>query len=534
MDKTIPFYIEVTSTSGTTPSVNFWSTGDVTLDSMEISTDLVTWTTLTPSSGRKYVLINNATVGDKVYIRAKPTLGTYCTDESYGNSYGYYYGSSCHIKIGGNILSLFYGSNFTGNETSFIEGTRNCEYLFGSSNVDDASELILTPTTLTGSCYIKMFQYCRSLEKAPAIPQATITSGFPYDYMFQWCDSLESITIENTNIRNSDYILYGMAPKTIVYKKEGVTTPSNPNNLTVVTLKNTPFNVADAKQWSINGKNVKRVTDIRGRIMWGKPIDYTEPFYVENITQSTETFTLSKPSGTNTYTIEYSTDMVSWDVLGSISCGGSLTRTLNPGDKIYLRADTRATASPNGMFNITGVSKVGGNTMSLIYGSSFTGNETTFYNGGAVENFASLFANNTSLVNAGELLLPATTVYIGGYYRMFYQCSSLRLAPAILPATSIGSNAYDSMFYQCSSLKKSPSILASEIPSYGCDSMFYGCTQLEQVTCLCTSFEGSPGSDTNLWMVGVSQTGTFYKSASMNDWPTGTSGIPSGWTVIDL
>lgn len=531
MDRSTPFYMEaVEVTPGYQAKFRFYPGADdeIQFDTIEVSTDLLTWTTPV-RDGSYHVLLDNVSVGDRVYVRAKPA------DETYFKTYGGHFTPfRCDAKIGGNILSLFYGSNFTGDETSFIEGTNsNCRSIF-RGGITDASELLLTPITLSPYCYQRMFEGCTGLTKAPTITQAAIQGGYPYDYMFQRCDSLESITIENTNIRNSDYILYGMAPKTIVYKKEGVTTPGNPSNCTVVTLKNTPFNVADAKQWSINGKNVKRVMDIRGRVIWGKPIDYTEPFYVENISQSNETLTITKPNGNNTYTIEYSADKTNWSTLGTIAKNGTLTKSLASGDKIYLRVDTRATASPNGMFNITGVSKVGGNTMSLIYGSSFTGNETTFYNGGAVENFASLFANNTSLANAGELLLPATTVYISGYYRMFYQCSSLRLAPAILPATSIGSNAYDSMFYQCSSLKKSPSILVSEIPAYGCDSMFYGCTQLEQVTCLCTSFEGTPGGDTNLWMVGVSQTGTFYKNASMNDWPTGVSGIPEGWTVVNI
>ena len=35
------------------------------------------------------------------------------------------------------------------------------------------------------------------------------------------------------------------------------------------------------------------------------------------------------------------------------------------------------------------------------------------------------------------------------------------------------------------------------------------------------------------WVSGVSSTGTFTKAASMTALPTGNSGIPSGWTVVD-
>jgi hypothetical protein len=35
------------------------------------------------------------------------------------------------------------------------------------------------------------------------------------------------------------------------------------------------------------------------------------------------------------------------------------------------------------------------------------------------------------------------------------------------------------------------------------------------------------------WVQGVSSTGTFVKHPDMISLPSGTSGIPSGWTVID-
>ena len=35
------------------------------------------------------------------------------------------------------------------------------------------------------------------------------------------------------------------------------------------------------------------------------------------------------------------------------------------------------------------------------------------------------------------------------------------------------------------------------------------------------------------WVSGVASTGTFTKATSMTSLPTGVSGIPSGWTVVD-
>ena len=66
---------------------------------------------------------------------------------------------------------------------------------------------------------------------------------------------------------------------------------------------------------------------------------------------------------------------------------------------------------------------------------------------------------------------------------------------------------------------------------YGSDQMFYNCTSLSYVKCLATDISAT-NSHRN-WLRNVSATGTFVKAASMNDWPSGYNGIPSGWTVND-
>lgn len=61
--------------------------------------------------------------------------------------------------------------------------------------------------------------------------------------------------------------------------------------------------------------------------------------------------------------------------------------------------------------------------------------------------------------------------------------------------------------------------------------MFQGCTLVNRIECLATDI--SANSCLYNWVGGVSATGTFVKDASMTSWPTGNSGIPSGWTVED-
>ena len=239
---------------------------------------------------------------------------------------------------------------------------------------------------------------------------------------------------------------------------------------------------------------------------------YSTPFYVENITQQSETLIIAEynwvESGCLEIPVQYSTDGTTWSLLGTTG-DTSLTRTLQPGDKVYLRATTNAWYEHQDEFShgcaILGVSKVGGNIMSLLYGSSFTGNETTFPTG-STANFNVLFRDNRNLVSASELILPATILTAGCYSYMFQYCESLTTAPE-LPATTLVSQCYRGMFE--------------------------GCANLNYIKCL--AINKSASHCTLGWVNGVAASGTFVKDPNMSEWTwgTGDNGIPSGWEVED-
>lgn len=94
-----------------------------------------------------------------------------------------------NFKAYGNIMSLIYGDNFSG-QTSFPENSDHNFYsFFGGLGITDASNLILPATTLTSYCYDSMFYNCRNLVNVPALPATTLTQGC-YGGMFQGCTSL--------------------------------------------------------------------------------------------------------------------------------------------------------------------------------------------------------------------------------------------------------------------------------------------------------------------------------------------------------
>ena len=142
--------------------------------------------------------------------------------------------------------------------------------------------------------------------------------------------------------------------------------------------------------------------------------------------------------------------------------------------------------------------------------------------------YSYMFKNCTSLTSAPEL--PATTLANGCYSSMFILCISLTSAPE-LPVTTLSPYCYSSMFDSCTSLTSAPELPATTLVE-GCYSyMFNNCTSLSYIKCLATDIH-APDSLT-YWVKGASSTGTFVKNPNMSNWPTGTDGIPSGWTVQD-
>jgi len=285
---------------------------------------------------------------------------------------------------------------------------------------------------------------------------------------------------------------------------------------------------------------------------------------------------IKNDSSDPTVTIQYSTDNgQNWTSLTTSTTEQSLG-TFTVGDKVMIKGINNQTTFNH--FSGTAKVNVYGNIMSLLYGDNFIG-QTTLTNN---DTFISLFQNYTNLLSAENLILPATTlanhcyrlmfdgcisltaapqlpatiVLEQSYSNMFRNCTSLTTAPE-LPATTIADSCYFNMFANCTSLTTAPELPATtmyrqcymymfngctslttapELPAttlaVGCyNYMFQNCTLLNYIKCLATKLHDW-GSTTN-WLNNVSSSGTFVKNSSMTKWPSGASGIPSGWTVQD-
>lgn len=167
-----------------------------------------------------------------------------------------------------------------------------------------------------------------------------------------------------------------------------------------------------------------------------------------------------------------------------------------------------------------------GNIMSLIYGDNFIG-QTAFTENAVFQSFF----QDSHLVDASNLILPALQLSQYCYFRMFQGCSSLIGAPA-LPATSLAPFCYCYIFHSCSSLEKAPVLPALTLPDFAYFQAFYMCYQLKSITCLATDITTAT-MPTGEWMNQVSSTGVFYKNRNMSGWESGDNGIPNGWTVLN-
>ena len=230
------------------------------------------------------------------------------------------------------------------------------------------------------------------------------------------------------------------------------------------------------------------------------------------------------------------------------------TPTVNAGNKILFKGEMTPSSSSQqgiGAFSSTRKFNAIGNVMSLLFGDNFIGQTDLT---GKNYAFYQLFYSNTHLVDASNLILPATTLteycYDGMfdgctsltaapelpattlanrcYNGMFYGCTSLTAAPE-LPATTLAESCYRNMFYVCTSLTTVPDLPATTLAQYCYYNMFDGCTNLNYIKAMFTT---TPSSIyTQNWVRGVSSTGTFVKNSSATWNVTGDSGVPTGWTV---
>ena len=168
--------------------------------------------------------------------------------------------------------------------------------------------------------------------------------------------------------------------------------------------------------------------------------------------------------------------------------GSNTWSTLNTGEKLILNTNQEVKFKMNnpqitiygvGTFSVSKKYNVKGNMMSLLYGDDFIGKTDLTEIAQTISDPVpyKLFKESTTLIDAGNLILPATTLANNCYWDMFNGCTSLITAPE-LPATTLANYCYNHMFYGCTSLITAPELPATTLANNCYYGMFSSCTNL--------------------------------------------------------
>lgn len=228
---------------------------------------------------------------------------------------------------------------------------------------------------------------------------------------------------------------------------------------------------------------------------------------------------------------------------------------MHSGEVICWKRNTFGGTGAIGTFSSNGHFEAMGNIQSLVVADNFDQSDDYM----TERTFFGLMNGCTGLTNAENVVFPNTVIEQGNgcYGDMFRNCSSLVKAPKVLPALELKYRCYADMFNDCTSLTVAPEIKATVVANYCCSGMFSECSSLRKAPDLlastlanscyevmfedtrvnslkCLATDISAANCTNNWLRSrYTSTGTFYAKASTN-WKTNTSGIPSGWTRVNV
>ncbi|MBQ9475393.1 MAG: hypothetical protein IJU69_03965 [Bacteroidales bacterium] len=410
---------------------------------------------------------------------------------------------------------------------------------------------ILPALSVPECCYWRMFEWCTSLEASPVLP-APAPGKYAYRNMFYRCQNLKQITC----YAKSNIGAGGATYNWVEYVPAGGSFVSDPSASWPSGIHGIPAG------W--NG--------------------FADPLTIEALED--EVITISNPQNLSiTYGKDVSMSMA------STSNDSTISIDLAAGEKLRLWGDNEVYGHESAAYLYTKISgsgkhKLSGDIRSLISKGDYTNVQT-------IKDYAfvQLFAYDSGLVSAQDLILGAASLGHSSYSSMFEGCTSLTSPPALpatglaegcyenlfagsgitkapsLPATTLAPYCYGGMFRECESLTKAPSLPAMTLAEGCYMNMFDYCTSLSQapelkaptlvqfcyaymfrdcrslgaLTCLATNpdwdwdadepdYEAPNAAAVMEWMDDIKTSGTFIRTSGVN-WPKGEYGVPSDWTI---
>ena len=476
--KTIKKYLTFTSEGSTDISIQS------EYDGFYYSYDKQTWTNW---SGESITFSSTSPLylcGDNPYDTEKGSLGQF---QAEGDLFG----------ISGNIMSLV-------NSDEDVLEVHKSQFnsLFAScTRLTSAPEL--PATTLAKTCYQHMFADCTNLSSVPNLPATTLAESC-YGYMFKGCNSLTSaqVVLPATTLAGWCYISMF----------EGCTSLKSAPELPATTLASHCYMSMFGGCTSLTSAPELPATTLAQNCYWnmfGGCTSLTSAPELPATTLAKSCYDFMFDACTSlTYAPELPATTLAESCYGHMfkGCNSLISAPELPATTLANRCYCEMF---NGCTSLESAPELPAMTL-------------------AEDCYSWMFGGCTSLTTAPEL--PATTLASHCYMSMFGGCTSLTSAPE-LPATTLAEGCYYGMFSGCTSLTDAPELPATTLESNCYTCMFINCTSLNYIKCLAEDISAYKCIDG--WVIGVASSGVFVKAASMTDWPTGSSGIPEGWTVIN-
>ena len=411
----------------------------------------------------------------------------------------------------------------------------------GCANLKKAPEL--PGMQLAEYCYRLMFRNCYSLETAPELPAERLAGVGCYAEMFYNCTALKQITClaKNpsssftaswvTGVPSSGLFIQhpsavwtsgvsgipagwgGQEPLTIEAIEDGTITISNPQRRTLRYSSAANLSIGDAT--SSSKEQIEIPVSVGDKLrLWGDNAAYGHedgPVRCTNIIGSGLHYVygdICSLISSGAYTSVTTLDPYAF---ASLFSGNDKLKS-HPTEKLVIRPAKVGDGCFRNMFQ---------GCTALERAPELPATTLASYC------YESMFSGCTALTQAPDL--PATTLAEGSYGGMFFGCTALQNPPAI-SAQTLAMSSCMNMFSDCTSLKESPELKAQTLSQYCYSMMFSRCTSLKKITCTASNL--SAENALMDWVDGVptGSGGTFVKKNGVS-WPSGSSGIPSGWTV---
>lgn len=266
----------------------------------------------------------------------------------------------------------------------------------------------------------------------------------------------------------------------------------------------------------------------RGNEIIYKYSDNKNYLWMQNTSNSTGTFTLTKTGTPNATELYYSLDKLWWTPFNLSN--STNTVSVPAGSKIWFKGNNANgfNAGDGNRYNMSmDVSHtVGGKLASLINATDLSDNTET--KSGC---WTQLFLNDSTLTSASSLdVSDYMVVNSEGFRGIFQHCTSLTSIPDFSGIETVNDNGFRYAFSDTALTSIDLSnVLYVTTNSFA--NAFSHNSNLNYVKCPTIS-----SWDTDYfgqWLLDVAATGTLVKQSGLSV-PTGVSGIPTGWTTSNL